>query len=290
MGGPEQVHTADAELQTDVMRFVAILALCLVAVSTLIDQLPAAPVEPVARVAVPEPPITEPVQVEPSIPEPEPVFTPEPQAQPQPRPAPRFEPPPRPAPRPVVRVPPPPEPAPVRVVKAPDPVPRVVEDALATIARSPAASSRPAPSDPAPPAPVPEQPTKLPPEEPEGFTLRFESDAAMLRLLAARRIGLYVLDNDKAYRLVDHGGWRFEAAPGPTRYHAMARSTVPDMLERTLARDAIPPRSELVWAVTLSQDIERSLGDQMRRHDRGALIISPSGRVRLLTSNRGEAS
>ena len=116
-----------ADLQTDVMRFMAILSLCLVAIFALVQSIPLAPSaeEPAPAVQAAKRQI---------------VATPVEQATPHPEP-------------------------------------------IATVAEAIVAK---------PPAPDPPQ---------EGFTLRFDNDVALTRLVARNEVGLYAIYPDRSFRL-----------------------------------------------------------------------------------------
>ncbi len=198
-----------ADLQTDIMRFMAILALCLMAVFALVQSLPQvpdpAPAKPAPRVVAEEPPV---------------VLT-------RPRPQ---------APR--------------------------------------AAPTPPAPS-PAAAAPASPPPVTAPPER--GFTLRFESDLALSRLVAQGDVGFFALDESGARRMsVQDSRLSFWAAPTPRRYHEMDQTTVPKAVRDALRRTgrAAP---ETAWAVTLPPRLTRELERLMREHEDGALIIRRDG-------------
>ena len=149
------------------------------------------------------------------------------------------------------------------------------------------AEPRPAASTDAVPAP----PVVTPPErrsDDPGFTLRFASDAALLRLVGRGEAGLYVFDRGATLRL-DFGpnGAAFAPAPGPGQYHEIAAATVPDLLRRTLARRD-RRSTDVVWGVTLPPStraaLARLIGDH-GDHRSGELVIDERGRVRLETQH-----
>ena len=72
-----------ADLQTDIMRFMAILSLCLVAIFALVQSIPLTPAEPTPLEPIPSP---QPVAREPA--QPKPVPAPVPVATPKPEPVP----------------------------------------------------------------------------------------------------------------------------------------------------------------------------------------------------------
>ena len=228
-----------ADLQTDIMRFMAILALCLMAIFALVQSLPNAPltteivdkeVPPEATVATADPP------------------------------EPALEPAPEPEPRPVVLT----RPAATTTAPPPKPVRLGRRQAPAAPQKTP-----PSESDSAPPPP-----------EMEGFTLRFESDLALSRLVATGQVGFFALDDKGAQRMsVSANDVSFWAAPMPARFHEMDAATVPQAVRRALTRTG---RADSVqsWAVTLPARLSGDLERLMQAHRGGALVIAKDGSLR----------
>ena len=207
-----------ADLQTDVMRFMAILAICLVVIFALVQSIPLRPSQP-----VPEP------VVQPAA---EPVAEPVPEPQPEPEPIPA----PVPAPQPVA-------------IEQPAPEPVVL------------------------PPPPPEQ---------EGFTLRFESDLALTRLVARNVVGLYAITDPKTLRLnVSEGRMSFWEASTPNQFHEMDRSTVPTQVVRALLRTAEIDATIVKWGVTLPAGMQQELNGYLESENGGALVIGANGTLRL---------
>jgi len=233
-----------ADLQTDIMRFMAILSLCLVAIFALVQSIPLTPAEPAP--VVPEP-VSMPVVQQPTQQEPSP-------AQPA-----------RPLPTPVA---------------TPDPVP--VEKAI-TLTR-PTWQPKYAPKTPvqAEPIVVAELITEVVAEaEPEkkGFTLRFASDAALTRAVAAHHVGLYALGSDQARRMtVSESRISFWDASTPNTFHEMEASTVPAAVIEALARTGAATDG-VGWGVTLPGKMKTQLDSLMQDHTGGSLIIGASGEV-----------
>lgn len=227
-----------ADLQTDIMRFMAILALCLMAIFALVQSLPDAPV--VVEAAPEDITPTEAVEVE----EPAPVAVAEPE----------------PAPVELVRraaVPTPPAPEPVRLTRR---------------------SAAPVPAMPDA-APLVSEPVTPPPET-EGFTLRFESDLALSRLVATGQVGFFALDDKGAQRMSVAGNdVSFWAAPMPARFHEMDSATVPQAVRRALGRTGRADRVQS-WAVTLPARLSGELERLMQAHRGGALVIAKDGSLR----------
>lgn len=207
-----------ADLQTDVMRFMAILALCLVVIFALVQSIPLAPVqtETKAPEAVPEP-VPETIAPVSAPPTPEPIMEPEPPAEAKP-------------------------------VQA---TPVVVES---------------------PP----------PPAEPEGFTLRFESDSALKRLVARNAIGLYAIGNDRSLRMnYSRGRVSFWEASTPNQFHEMEPVTVPADVLQALLRTNDVDASAMKWGVTLPADMQAELSTHLATETGGALVIGVDGKLRL---------
>ena len=204
-----------ADLQTDVMRFMAILAICLVVIFALVQSIPLRPTPPVEAV-------TEAV--------PEPAAEPEPAPMPEPQPVP---------------------------VALPEPKP----DAVAP--------------------PPPEPPPPQPPEQ-EGFTLRFESDLALTRLVARSVVGLYAIGEDKTLRLnVNENRMSFWEASTPNQFHEMDRGTVPAGVVRALLRIAELDVSTVKWGVTLPAGMQLDLNRHLESSTGGELVIGANGELRL---------
>ena len=289
--------TAEVELQADVMRFVAILALCLVAISSLVDQTVTA--DPEDLVATPVEAVTAPVrndelqipaeQNEPDtrpISESVPVTTPASSTPPPPSstrvadagvvtlPVSRVT-----TPRPTVRT---------SRSEAAKPKPEVTSSMpLPTVKPTPA--PKPVPTPEPRPDPVPAAAPETTPETPQtatstpdrrGFTLRFGSDAAMLRLASRGEAGVFLIDGGQAWQLgFGDAGAQFVQAPAPAQFHAIAADTVPRLLREAATRDT--PGADAVWGVTLPERTVRELADLLRAHDHGDLIIDSRGRITL---------
>jgi len=251
-----------ADLQTDIMRFMAILSLCLVAIFALVQSIPLTPVEPVPvatatseatpRVAELEP--TEPPQVEPESPAADPVVAQTPEPVPaektlkltRPKWVPKFEP-----------------------VAASIPDARSVE--------APAVERTIPESVPAE-VPVPTE-VPVPIEETDGFVLRFESDAALMRAVAASHVGFYAIENDKAQRMtVSESRVSFWAASTPNTFHEMEAATVPGTVIDALARTGADADA-VSWGVTLPGKLKTRLDALMEAHQGGSLIIGAAGDI-----------
>ncbi len=259
-----------ADLQTDIMRFMAILALCLVAIFALVQSIPLAPVPQVMAQTEPMPD----VPVEPVV---------EPIVEPVPAEAPVVEEPVEPAPVAEAR----PEPEEPIVLTRPQWVstfeartqteltrPEPVREApMQTVAEAvaPAPASEPTMSAPA----APEQ---------EGFTLRFESDIALTRLVAAGQVGFYAIESGRARRMsVSESRISFWDASTPGSFHEMEASTVPRPVIDALAR-AGADASGVSWGVTLPGRLSSQLQTLMRENSGGALVIRGSGILELEAS------
>jgi hypothetical protein len=224
-----------ADLQTDVMRFMAILSLCLVAIFALVQSLPVTPpVLPVAEADIA------------SIADPAPV--PEPVQEPQ-------------------------------VAETPQ---------LVTLTRPkwvPKHEPRPTPNA-TPSTPVNEAPAPLiaPAEEQEGFTLRFESDSVLTRLVAASQVGVYAINGERARRMtVSESRISFWDASLPNSFHEMDASTVPSPVVDALARTGVDAEN-ISWGVTLPGKLKGQLDGLMQEHRGGSLVIGTNGNIRLEAS------
>ena len=248
-----------ADLQTDVMRFMAILALCLVAIFALVQSIPLTPVpaEPATETAKPVPEeLAEPIVQAP----PEPAIVADTVTAEQPA---------RPA-TPVMQAPPPQQR--VRLTR-PKWVPKYApRQAVVTEPAAPPAQPE---QDPAPAA------AEAAPAEPEppGFVLRFASDAALMRAVAAHHVGVYAIEAGRARRMtVSDSRISFWDASMPNTFHEMETNTVPAAVVAALSRTAAPAEA-VSWGVTLPGSMTAQLDTLMQQHDGGALVIGAGGQV-----------
>ncbi len=255
-----------ADLQTDIMRFMAILSLCLVAVFALVQSIPLTPAEPLAPVParqadvvasavaadeeaaatvepVPSAAVQQPAatQVDAGI-DAAVVLT-------RPKWHPRFV----------------PDEVPVSARKPiPSLLPEVSQDKPSTSAEEPA-------------RPVEDEPV---PSTSDGFTLRFESDAALTRLVATNSVGVYALADGRAQRMgVSESRISFWDASTPNTYHEMETETVPGAVIDALSRNGTSSNA-VSWAVTLPGKLKSQLEQLMLEHRGGSLIISAGGDIR----------
>jgi hypothetical protein len=243
-----------ADLQTDVMRFMAILSLCLVAIFALVQSIPLAPI-------IETPPTIE-------------------KADDPPKPTPKVE-----QPQPVSE----PEVIPERAITLTRPHPRKMQPREpAPVLQRPAPEAAPAEvlQNPAPPIPQMVESVEAPPIEPEppqeGFTLRFEDDVALTRLVSRNDVGLYVILPDKSFRMnVSRGEMSFWPASTPNEFHEMDASTVPNAVVDAFTRSNSSRGRDLQWGVTIPAGTTRQLDQYLRESSGGALIIDADGGLRL---------
>ncbi|HSG88306.1 MAG TPA: hypothetical protein VLA56_03785 [Pseudomonadales bacterium] len=184
----------DDGLQADVMRFMAIIAFCLVAIMALARNAtpldaPVAVVDAAVSAASPTDEIVE-AEVVPS--------------------APRAVP----APAPVATRRPPPAPPAPQADEADDEVAREVAHEVADMAADEAADET------------------VDETVDEGLSLRFASDADFLRLVSRAHMTLYAFRDAEVLALVD--GARFLPAPAPGRVHELLAETVPSSIRDAL--------------------------------------------------------
>ncbi len=226
-----------SDLQTDVMRFMAILALCLVAIFALVQSMPLAPRNdastPVQEiVATP----MEPPQIEtPPVTEPQPVAEREiTLTRPQPKKLPPKE--------------------------APPVLQRPRAASLEKVAAPP----------------VRQEPRR------EGFTLRFEDEVALTRLVARNQVGLYAILPDRSLRMnVNRGQFSFWPASMPNQFHEMDALTVPAAVIEALRRNSAARMQELQWGVTIPAATSKRLEQYLREETGGDLVIDARGELRL---------
>jgi hypothetical protein len=244
---------ADAELQADVMRFVAILALCLVGISTLVERAGSGTVQPPATapgLAVHNPPdgpgdaMTADAANETEAPD-----SGEPREDP-------------------IQDQNMTEPA----TSSSSPIGLPVGGGAGSVASTGTAGTVAAVPR---PASVTEK-QEAAPSDRRGLTLRFESDAALLRMVGRGEAGVFVLAGRQVFALDIRRGVEFNPTPSPARIHVITADTVPALL---LAEYDGP--ADATWGVTLPGATLDAMRPHIERGDEGVLVIAEDGSVRL---------
>ena len=237
-----------ADLQTDIMRFMAILSLCLVAIFALVQSIPLAPTEP------------EPVATESSL------ATVEPEPAPDESSLPATEPAPEPVGASLLAK----EPEQRVILTRPKWEPKYKPAEPAATKAAPTAAE---------PVTTKVAPVTSPSSEQEGFTLRFASNAALTRAVAAHHVGLYAISAGTAKRMtVSESRISFWDASTPNAFHEMEANTVPAPVVQALARTGTETTT-VNWGVTLPGKMTRQVETLMREHSGGSLIIAASGDI-----------
>ncbi len=262
---PNPVSPAfDSEsLQADVMRFMAIIAFCLIAILALVRNVEAPEVA--------QPQNTKPLPATVPIPRwQEPIEKPEPKI----------------THREVQRVVPAPLPEPAAVVTQSLQIPATEPDPVSepVAVSDPVAVSAPVES-------VPEEQPDAPAVPPlnsqnvedEGLTLRFASDGDFLRLIAKGAILVYAYNESGVFALQPDYQFLPSAAPG--QVYQLMEQTVPTLIlnafERTQS-DAAP----FTWAIAIPPAIRNQIENHMASVRSGQLVINRYGEVHHVARHR----
>lgn len=117
----------------------------------------------------------------------------------------------------------------------------------------------------------------------QGFTLRFASSETLDRLVDIGSVRFYGMARKRAWRLsLQQGAPGFAQDAFPAQFHEMSPATVPlpyvEAFEKS-ARDLAG--SAVVWGVQLPPETERQIVSLTRDVQGGALVIGADGQVRL---------
>jgi hypothetical protein len=246
-----------ADLQTDVMRFMAIISMCLVAIFALVQSIPPAP-EPQSPERTPVAPA--PAEAPQTVAE-----TPEVIALTRPVPPP---PPKKDLPvmldRPVMSAPP----APAGAIDTPAQSPI---DEVAVPGDVPA-------RDAVPTAESSDQRRSTSNKVQNGFTLRFESDDALKRLVSRSVVSLYAISPQGVQRMsADGDGLSFWNASMPQQFHEMDVATVPTEVLSAYRRSGAV--DGVKWAVSLPPTMSRQLNEYLASLEGGSLVIGRDGQL-----------
>ena len=130
------------------------------------------------------------------------------------------------------------------------------------------------------PHPAQEQ---APPPPRQGFTLRFASATALDWLVSTGTVSLYGLAGQEAWQLTLAMGKPVATRTSyPRWYHEMSAATVPQHYAHSLAgADDGPGQSRVVWGVQLPADMRATITARTRGRAGGVLVIRANGQVTL---------
>ncbi len=124
-----------------------------------------------------------------------------------------------------------------------------------------------------------------PPPEPaqKGFTLRFASDEALEKLIAAGKVNFYAIAGKNAWQIkLSDGRPIYIAADYPRQIYEMETHTVPIDYKVVFQRQiAVFGRRTLTWGVTLPRQTTDAINQMVRIRQGGDLIITANGQVTL---------
>jgi len=118
---------------------------------------------------------------------------------------------------------------------------------------------------------------------PKGFTLRFASDEALEKLIAAGKVNFYAIAGQNAWRIkISDGRPMYIAAEFPRQIYEMETHTVPGDYTAVFQRQiAVFGRRTLTWGVTLPGQMTDSINQIVTSRKGGDLIITADGEVKL---------
>lgn len=134
---------------------------------------------------------------------------------------------------------------------------------------------------------IEKRPLPAPSEKPDparqGFMLRFASTAALDRLVAAGSVTLYGMADQQAWRLsMDAGRPAVTQTPFPGWFHEMSAVTVPAHYLYSLKKATDGPgQSNVVWGVQLPEATKVAIASLTKGQQGGALVIQDDGQVTL---------
>ena len=105
----------------------------------------------------------------------------------------------------------------------------------------------------------------------QGLSLRFASEQDFLRLIGAAAIQLYVFTDDKFWLFSTSS--RFQLAQPPQQIYELEHQTIPQQMIN-LSRQQIESRQLLKWGVVLPEKIERQIQSYLGAVEAGQLLIN----------------
>ncbi|MEH6626501.1 MAG: hypothetical protein V7739_08650 [Motiliproteus sp.] len=123
--------------------------------------------------------------------------------------------------------------------------------------------------------------TTPPKNQQQGFSLRFDSDGALLKLLRQDRVQLFAMTRRQAWQLKSaQQRYQLNDSPKPKSFYEMANTTVPKELVRELQlQRSIYNPDDLTWGVVLPPDVRSQISQLMNNYSHGTLVITNQAQV-----------
>ena len=133
------------------------------------------------------------------------------------------------------------------------------------------------------PLPKPSEVTPPPAPAQKGFTLRFASDEALEKLIVAEKVNFYAIAGKNAWRIkLSDGSPIYIASDFPRQIYEMETHTVPSDYIAVFQRQiAVFGRRTLIWGVTLPGQTTDTINQMVGSRKGGDLIITADGQVML---------
>lgn len=113
-------------------------------------------------------------------------------------------------------------------------------------------------------------------EQEKGLSLRFSSDQALMSLIQKNTIKFYVVKNKQYFRVLANGKVKVESINA--QFYQMSAYTVPMSFKNRIKQHFTLTRSAK-FGVTLPSNIEQQLYQFVNKHKSGELIIDANGKV-----------
>jgi len=113
--------------------------------------------------------------------------------------------------------------------------------------------------------------------QPPSLTMRFASTAAIERLIAGQRTVLYGISGQRAWRSTAQG--EFVATAKPSRPYELTESPGQRLMQRFRIGSGLLSATNVQWWVSLDDGIVRQIAAHLDVHRNGQLVIQADGRV-----------
>lgn len=119
------------------------------------------------------------------------------------------------------------------------------------------------------------------PAEQKGFTLSFRSGEILSRLIELGQVRFFALFGDKTWKLgIKHGAPVFSPSPVPGKIYEMQPATVPEPFLMSFKKTvSVFNRDRVTWGVVLPAETQKEIQHHMTGRSGGSLVIQGDGHV-----------
>jgi len=125
-------------------------------------------------------------------------------------------------------------------------------------------------------------PDEKPIPKSKGFSLTFSDDKALLHLIREAKISFYLIAGKEVFKFKQTGSfWDLSAEPIKEEMYIMHQNTVPNKLKNVAKHKVVTPSGNVEYGVILPATIRKKIGLYMQKYQSGNITIDQHARTEI---------